>query len=268
MEILGYILATLIGLSLGVMGGGGSILTVPILVYVLKFDPKQAIALSLAIVGATSLIGSFGHYKKGNINLKVAYLFGPFAMIGTYLGAKLSAYISGSAQLIFFAIIMIIASYFMFKGRSEDDDIEEVKKLNISLIIAEGIIVGIVTGIVGVGGGFLIVPALVLLAGIKMKQAVGTSLLIISLKSFSGFYGYLNQVEVPWQFLGIFVIFTAIGILIGNKLVDHISNRKLKKGFAIFLVIMGIFILYKNRDQLNFAGMNISNNEISRSFVA
>ena len=101
-----------------------------------------------------------------------------------------------------------------------------------------------------------------------MKEAVGTSLLIISLKSFSGFYGYINQVEVPWQFLGIFVVFTAIGILIGNKLVDHISNRKLKKGFAIFLVIMGIFILYKNRAQLNFADVNMPSNVITRLFIA
>jgi uncharacterized membrane protein YfcA len=242
--ILGYLLATLIGLSLGLLGGGGSILTVPILVYILKMDPKLSIALSLAIVGATSLIGSIGHYRKGNINLRIAMIFGPVAMLGTFLGAKISAYMSGNTQLIIFAIIMLLASIFMFKGR-EDSEAKE-KKLNYPLIALEGIIVGIVTGIVGVGGGFLIVPALVLLAGVSMKQAVGTSLLIISLKSFSGFVGYLGQFPIPWDFLLSFTLFTAIGIIAGTKLINYVSQAMLKKLFAIFLIVMGSFILYSN----------------------
>lgn len=247
--IIGYILAILIGLSLGLMGGGGSILTVPILVYVLEMDPKLSIALSLAIVGATSLIGSWGHYRKNNIHLKVAIAFGPFAMIGTFLGAKISVFISAPMQLVLFATIMLLASYFMFKGRKEND-VKEIESYNYPLIIAEGLVVGVITGIVGVGGGFLIVPALVLVAGIPMKKAVGTSLLIISLKSFSGFLGYLGQFAIPWQFLAIFILFTSTGIIVGSKLVDYIPAQKLKKLFAIFLVIMGIVILYKEIGQL------------------
>lgn len=242
--ILGYLLATLIGLSLGLLGGGGSILTVPILVYILKMDPKLSIALSLAIVGATSLIGSIGHYRKGNINVRIAMIFGPVAMLGTFLGAKVSAYMSGNTQLLIFAVIMLLASIFMFKGRQDSEANE--KKLNYLLIAIEGIIVGVVTGIVGVGGGFLIVPALVLLAGISMKQAVGTSLLIISLKSFSGFVGYLGQFPIPWDFLASFTLFTALGIIIGTKLINYVSQNMLKKSFAIFLIVMGSFILYSN----------------------
>ncbi len=247
--IIANLLAILIGLSLGVMGGGGSILTVPILVYVIGMDPKDSIALSLAIVGSTSLIGSFGHYKKGNINLRIASVFGPIAMGGTFIGAKLAKFMSGSTQMIIFAVIMLIASIFMFKGRKDNEDIQEVEKLNYPLVIIQGLFVGIVTGTVGVGGGFLIVPALVLMAGLRMKKAVGTSLLIISLNSFSGFLGYIDQVEVPWPFLLTFILFTGIGIAIGNKLVDYVSGQKLKIGFAVFLIIMGSFILYKNKDK-------------------
>jgi uncharacterized membrane protein YfcA len=246
--ILAAFLAVLIGLSLGLMGGGGSILTVPILVYILDMDAKLAIALSLAIVGVTALIGSASHFKAGNINLRIAAVFTPVAMAGTFLGAKLSAYISGSTQLLIFAIVMIIAAYFMFKGRSggEDED-HSGEKLNYLLIVGEGLFVGVLTGIVGVGGGFMIVPALVLLGKVPMKEAIGTSLLIIAFKSFAGFAGYVGQVEIPWAFLGQFTIATTAGILIGSYLVKFVPQDKLKKGFAIFLVVMGVFILYKNR---------------------
>jgi uncharacterized membrane protein YfcA len=250
--ILGFALALIIGLSLGLMGGGGSILTVPILVYVLDMDPKTAIALSLAIVGITSLVGSISHFRAKNIHLKIAAIFGPIAMAGTFLGAKLSVYLSGAMQLIIFAVVMLIASYFMFtKNKDSKKDVAKVEgnekeSLNIPLIALEGIFVGILTGIVGVGGGFMIVPALVLLTKIPMKKAIGTSLLIISFKSFAGFAGYLGQVEIPWTFLMQFSLFTIIGILIGSHLVQYVSAQKLKRSFAIFLVVMGVFILYKN----------------------
>lgn len=243
--ILGYLLATLIGFSLGIMGGGGSILTVPILVYVLKMDPKVSIALSLAIVGLTSLVGVVNHFRAKNINLKVAALFAPFAMVGTFLGAKISKFMSGEVQLILFAIIMLMASVLMIKGRKDKEE-EEEKEIKILLLGAQAIVVGIVTGLVGVGGGFLIVPALVLLTGLSMKRAVGTSLFIIALNSFSGFAGYLGIVEVDWGFLSKFSAFSIVGILIGSQLVQYISQRVLKKSFGIFLIFMGIFILYKN----------------------
>ena len=250
--ILGFSLAVIIGLSLGLMGGGGSILTVPILVYALDMDPKTAIALSLAIVGITSLVGSVSHMRANNIHLKIAAIFGPIAMAGTFLGAKISVYLTGAMQLIIFAVVMLIASYFMFtKNKNQKEELDkkqaiEKENLNIPLIMAEGIFVGILTGIVGVGGGFMIVPALVLLTKIPMKKAIGTSLLIISFKSFAGFAGYLGQVTIPWTFLIQFSFFTIIGILIGSHLVQYVSSQKLKRSFAVFLVIMGVFILYKN----------------------
>lgn len=243
--IVGYLLATLIGFSLGIMGGGGSILTVPILVYVLKMDPKVSIALSLAIVGTTSLVGVFNHFRANNINLKVAALFAPFAMVGTFFGAKISKFMTGEVQLILFAIIMLLASVLMIKGRKEAEG-EENKAIKIPLLAIQAIVVGVVTGLVGVGGGFLIVPALVLLTGLSMKKAVGTSLFIIALNSFSGFAGYLGIVAVDWAFLAKFSGFSIVGILVGSQLVQYISQKALKKAFGIFLIFMGIFILYKN----------------------
>ncbi|CAN0154476.1 unnamed protein product, partial [Chrysoparadoxa australica] len=220
--IVGYLLATLIGFSLGIMGGGGSILTVPILVYVLKMDPKVSIALSLAIVGTTSLVGVFNHFRANNINLKVAALFAPFAMVGTFFGAKISKFMSGEVQLILFAIIMLLASVLMIKGRKEAEG-EENKAIKIPLLAIQAIVVGVVTGLVGVGGGFLIVPALVLLTGLSMKKAVGTSLFIIALNSFSGFAGYLGIVAVDWAFLAKFSAFSIVGILVGSQLVQYNS---------------------------------------------
>ncbi len=245
--MIGYLLATLIGFSLGIMGGGGSILTVPILVYVLKMEPKESIALSLAIVGLTSLVGVVSHFRAGNVNLKVAAIFGPVAMVGTFVGAKISKFLSGEVQLVLFAVIMLMASYFMIRGRKETPEgQEEIKKMNIPLLVIEAIGVGIVTGLVGVGGGFLIVPALVLLTGLTMRMAVGTSLFIIALNSFSGFSGYLGMITVDWPFLFKFSGCSIVGILIGSQLVSFISQRILKKSFGIFLIFMGAFILYKN----------------------
>lgn len=257
--LLGYSLAILIGISLGLLGGGGSILTVPILVYAMGMDAKLSVALSLAIVGATSLIGSVTHYRAGNLNFKIALVFGPVAMFGTYLGARLAVFFSGTTQLIMFAVIMLLASYFMIrkdkKSNEQDGESNKAEKLPYLLIIAEGLVVGVITGLVGVGGGFLIVPALVLLARIPMKQAVGTSLIIIAAKSFAGFMGYLNQVDVPWDFLGLFILFTGAGILIGTWLVKFVSANKLKVIFGYFLIIMGIFILYKERAKLGLANV-------------
>lgn len=245
--MIGYILALFTGLSLGLLGGGGSILTVPILVYAVGMDPKLSIALSLAIVGTTSLVGVYGHYKNKNINLKVAAAFAPAAMIGTFAGSKLSTIFSAQAQLILFATIMILASYFMFKpAKPKQGD----GHIHILPMIAQGLVVGILTGLVGVGGGFLIVPGLVLLAGLQMKQAVGTSLFVIALNSIAGFSGYVTMFDIPWKFLAIFTAFSIVGILIGTKLSKKVSQEGLKKGFAVFLVIMGIFILYKNKETL------------------
>lgn len=259
--ILGYLLATLIGISLGLLGGGGSILTVPILVYVLMMPAKTSIALSLIIVGVTALISAMGHWKNNNINFKMAFLFAPIAMVGAFGGARLSKFMSGSTQLILFAIIMLMAAIFMFKNKKVTKE-NEVIKVRPILISLQAIIVGVITGVVGVGGGFLIVPALVLLTGLTMKVAVGTSLLIIAFNSFSGFSGYIGTIDIPWDFLIPFTSLTVLGSFIGTFLSSKISQDKLRKIFAIFLVIMGIFILYKNKDQF----MTFNNRE-KTSFV-
>jgi uncharacterized protein len=254
MATLGIVLAALIGLSLGVLGGGGSILTVPIFVYVLGFGAKEAIAMSLAVVGATALFGAVGHWKVGNVDLRVALVFGVVAMAGTYLGARLAVYFSGAAQLSLFAVVMLIAAVFMFRGgpgvraaqvRAEGVAITEMP---LGLIVIEGIAVGVLTGLVGVGGGFLIVPALVVLGRLPMKQAVGTSLVVIAMKSAAGFYGYLGQVEVPWAFMTLFTGVAIVGILGGTYLVRFVSQHALQRAFALFLVGMGTMILYQNRN--------------------
>jgi uncharacterized protein len=266
MAILGLFLAILIGLSLGLLGGGGSILTVPIFVYVLGFDAKEAIAMSLAVVGAVSLFGALGHWRAGNVNVRIALVFGGVAMVGTYLGARLAIYFSGAAQLVLFAVVMLLAAFFMFRERKpvvvvpdpladasapDSADVGDgglpVERMPLALIIVEGLAVGALTGLVGVGGGFLIVPALVLLARIPMKQAVGTSLLVIAMKSATGFLGYLGQVEVPWAFMTLFTAVAIAGILVGTWLVRFVSQAQLKRAFAVFLVVMGGFILYQNR---------------------
>jgi len=241
--MLAILLALLIGISLGLLGGGGSILTVPILVYVLKIDPKTAIALSLAIVGFSTLIGSFNNYRKQNIEYKIAMIFLICAFPATILGSFLSTKVSSNFQMLLFSIIMIITSLFMFRERKES--LEEKTPNNIFIGLSS-IFVGILTGLIGVGGGFLIVPALMLFANLKMKRAVGTSLMIISINSLIGFISYINILEIPWRLLNQFIFFTSIGIIIGAMFSDKISEKILKKVFAAFLVVMGFFILSKN----------------------
>lgn len=248
MLLLGLALAVLIGLSLGLLGGGGSILTVPIFVYVLGFPPKEAIAMSLAVVGATSLFGAAGHWRAGNVNPRVALLFGSVAMVGTYGGARLAVFFSGGAQLALFAGVMLAAAFFMFRDRVPAPDPAAARaQMPLAAIVAEGLAVGILTGLVGVGGGFLIVPALVLLGRLPMKEAVGTSLAVIAIKSATGFAGYLGQVEIRWGFVAGFTAMAVGGIVAGTRLARHVPQEALKRAFAVFLVVMGTFILYQNR---------------------
>jgi len=258
MAVMGLLLAALMGLSLGLLGGGGSILAVPILKYVVGFEAKEAIASSLAVVGLTSLFGAIGHWRAGNVNLRVALVFGAVAMAGTYLGARLAVFFSGSAQLALFAAVMLLAAYFMFRENGPDPAEEEPygrssgKRMSYTLIVVEGLAVGVLTGLVGVGGGFLIVPALVVLGKVPMREAVGTSLLVIAMNTASGFAGYLGQVEVRWGYLALFTVVAVAGGLGGTHLVRYVPQTALKKAFAVFLVVMGIFILYQNRGAIPF----------------
>lgn len=245
--IFGLLMAVVIGLSLGLLGGGGSILAVPVFVYALGFGVKEAIVMSLAVVGVTSLFGAVGHWRVGNVNLRIAAIFGSVAMGGTYLGARLAVFFSGTAQLILFAVVMLMAAYFMYRDGQPVMAHSGSGKMPIGLILAEGLAVGILTGLVGVGGGFLVVPALVVLGGVAMKEAVGTSLVVIALKSAAGLLGYLGQVEVSWGFVAVFTAIAIAGSVGGSYLVRFIPGGALRKGFAVFLVLMSAFILFENR---------------------
>lgn len=261
MEIIGFAAAIIMGLSLGLIGGGGSILTVPILVYLFGVDPVVSTAYSLFVVGLTSAVGSFTHFRKGNVHLKTALIFGIPSIIAVYAVRKfvvpaipdviftLDSFVMTKALgvLVLFAVLMLLASYSMIrKPKKEESGKEAEPSYNFTLIFIEGILVGGVTGLVGAGGGFLIIPALVLLAGLPMKQAVGTSLLIIALKSLIGFTGDLGSgLQIDYQFMLIFSAFAMVGIVIGSYLTKFIPNEKLKPAFGWFVMVMGIYILAK-----------------------
>jgi uncharacterized membrane protein YfcA len=256
MLVLGYALGALIGLSLGLMGGGGSILTVPIFVYVLAFDPKLAIAMSLPVVGVTSLVGAIGHWRAGNVNLKTAALFWILAMNAAYVGARLAGLITGAVQLSLLAVIMLAAAVSMFINARRPPSAKTAessgeRSASLRLLLSVALCVGLVTGVVGIGGGFLIVPALVLFGRISMKQAVGTSLLVIAMNCASGFAGYMGRVDIPWMFVLGFTAVAVLGILAGTYLVRYVSQRALKQAFSVFLIVMGTFILVQNRHALS-----------------
>jgi len=250
MDAVGLLLASVIGLSLGMLGGGGSILTVPIFVYVLGYAAKPAIAMSLPVVGATSLVGALGHWRAGNVNLRQAFSFGMVAMVGAYAGARLAVLVSGAAQLTLLAVVMLGAAMSMLGqtgARPTAVGTVDAEPVSRWLVLVVGLGVGMLTGLVGIGGGFLIVPALVLLARLPMKQAVGTSLLVIAMNSASGFAGYLGQLDVPWRFMAMFTAVAIGGILAGTYLVRFVSQRTLKRAFAMFLLLMSGVMLYQNR---------------------
>lgn len=256
--ILGFIGAFVVGLSLGLLGGGGSILTVPILVYLLGTNPVLATAYSLFVVGSTSLVGAIRNMTKGMVDVKVAIVFTIPAFIAVYLTRRYAVpaipdeilsignfiLTKDLAVMLFFAIIMLAASISMIRGR-KDQEVDEEAKLKIPFIIIEGLVVGTLTGLVGAGGGFLIIPALVLFANLPMKRAVATSLLIIAVKSLIGFLGDVQTLEIDWQFLLTFTGFSILGIFIGIYLNRFIDSKSLKKGFGWFVLVMGIYIFSK-----------------------
>lgn len=257
--IIGFAAAILIGVSLGLIGGGGSILTVPVLVYILGIDPVLATAYSLFVVGSTSLVGAGTYMKKGLVNYKTALVFAIPSFIAVFLTRKFLVpalpdplFSIGEAMItknigimVFFALIMLAASYSMIRGKKGESEGEEEVKFNLPMIALEGSVVGVITGIVGAGGGFLIIPALVLLAKLPMKMAVGTSLLIIAAKSLIGFLGDLSSQTIDWQLLLIFTGLSIFGIFIGSALSKKINEKVLKTGFGWFVLLMGIYIITK-----------------------
>jgi uncharacterized membrane protein YfcA len=261
MEILnlyGLVGALVIGTVLGLTGGGGSILTVPVLVYLLSINPVTATAYSLFVVGSTSLVGAIRNAQKGMIEYKVGIVFAIPAFISVFLTRKIIVpaipeviftldsfnLTKDVAVMIFFAVIMLAAAISMIRERKEVALKKDVQ-FNYPLIIIEGLVVGVLTGLVGAGGGFLIIPALVLFANLPMKKAVATSLMIIAVKSLIGFLGDIGNIEIDWGFLLTFAGLSMVGIILGIYLNNFIDGKKLKKGFGWFVLVIAVYILLK-----------------------
>ena len=242
------------GLLLGIFGSGGSIITTPALLYLLEVEAKSAIAMSLGIVAVTATITAFQHWRWGNVNLKVTAVLGVFGVMGTYAGALLGVITPVVIQLTVFALVMYAAAYKMLKPQHKsvgaaavadcfDGSCDELQYTHIAI---HGIAVGVLTGVVGVGGGFLIVPALVLLSGLPMKQAVGTSLSIVALKSFAGFAGYAGAVEINYVLMANFTAIAIVGSVIGSLISKHLPSTLLQRGFGLFLLFVASYILFKS----------------------
>ncbi len=261
MDIAGYLASIFIGIALGLIGGGGSILTVPVLVYLFSIDAVLATAYSLFIVGTTSVVGSFSYFKKGLVNIKTAVVFGIPSIISVFLTR---AYIVPAIPqeifsignftvtksillMLLFAVLMIFASFSMIKKDKPitKETPSKQQQFNYPLILVEGTVVGILTGLVGAGGGFLIIPALVVLSKLPMKEAVGTSLVIIAAKSLIGFFGESGNTIIDWIFLSKVIAFAIVGIFIGMALSRKIDGSKLKPAFGWFVLVMGIYIIIK-----------------------
>ena len=267
MTLLGAVLGLIVGITMGLLGGGGSILTVPIFVYVLGIAPKSAIAMSLASVGATSALGAVSHWRQGSVDLRVAAIFGGAAMVAAFAGARVAGRIPETVQLTLFGLIVLTSALLMLRNAARTPDeppahspVEEplleeapvapmsappAKELRWAWIALQGLGVGLLTAVIGVGGGFIIVPALVLIGGLSMRQAVGTSLVVITMNAASGFAGYLGQVPIDWPVVGLFAGAAGVGILGGSRVSQRVPQRMLKQGFAALLLIVGAYVLYR-----------------------
>ena len=259
MEILGYLFSIAIGVSLGLIGGGGSILTLPVLVYIFGVGATTATGYSLFIVGITSAVGTANYFKNGLVNVKTAIIFGIPSIIAVFLTrafivpaipaeiTRIGNFIvtKNILMMLLFAILMIAASYSMIKKDKKTVATNSLQSFNYPLILIEGAVVGMLTGLVGAGGGFLIIPALVVLSKLPMKEAVGTSLVIIAAKSLIGFFGEANLASMDWVLLSSVSAFAIVGIFIGARLSKKIDGAKLKPACGWFVLVMGIYIIIK-----------------------
>ncbi|MFJ8582556.1 sulfite exporter TauE/SafE family protein [Micromonospora sp. NPDC093277] len=235
--------AVLIGVSLGLLGGGGSILAVPLLVYVADLPAKEAIATSLLVVGATSAVGVLPHARAHRVRWRTGLVFGLAGMTGAYAGGRLAEYIPAAFLLTGFAIMMLATAVAMIRGRRTAEGRPVPHELPVPRVLLDGVVVGLVTGLVGAGGGFLVVPALALLGGLPMPVAVGTSLVVIAMKSFAGLAGYLSSVHVNWGLAAAVTAAAIVGSLLGGRLAGRIPADLLRQAFGWFVVVMGVFVL-------------------------
>lgn len=244
MSILAGLASLVMGFVLGLLGGGGSILAVPILVYMVGVDAKSAIATSLLVVGSTAVVAALGHARAGNVDWRTAFIFGAFAMLGAFGGGALAAFVPSVVLLIAFGGLMLITSIAMLR-KGDGPVARRQESLPIGKIALEGVVVGGVTGLVGAGGGFLVVPALVLLGGLPMKRAIGTSLVVIAMKSFAGFGGYAAHVEVDYALAAIVAGLALGGSLIGAQVAQRVDAGRLRSAFAVFVLVMGLGVLWR-----------------------
>ncbi len=260
MELLGYLASALIGISLGLIGGGGSILTVPVMVYLFGIPPLLATSYSLFIVGSSSLIGSVGNFRRGSVNLRTVLFFGTTSVITVFITRKFivpaiprELFTIGSftvtepfLTMVLFGALMLFASISMINAGHESRAEKECPDcIRFAKLLGYGVSIGLVTGLLGAGGGFLLIPALIFLTKLPMKEAVGTSLVIIALNSLIGFAGDLGHFDIQWPFLLTITALAVIGIFIGSLIGRKIAGEKLKKGFGWFVLIMGIYIIIK-----------------------
>ncbi len=267
MTLLGAVLGLIVGITMGLLGGGGSILTVPIFVYVLGIAPKSAIAMSLASVGATSALGAVSHWRQGSVDLRVAGIFGGFAMAAAFAGARVAGRVPETVQLTLFGVVVLTSAVLMLRSARKAPDERPPaslgnpdgplldgapvqvavppKELRWAWIALQGIGVGLLTSMIGVGGGFIIVPALVLIGGLSMRQAVGTSLFVITMNALSGFAGYVGQVPIDWPVVGLFAGAAGVGILAGSRYSQRVPQATLKRAFALLLLVVGAYVLYR-----------------------
>ncbi|MFI7582979.1 sulfite exporter TauE/SafE family protein [Kocuria sp. M1N1S27] len=241
--VLTLLLSVVIGLSLGLLGGGGSILTVPILTYVAGLDPKEAIAASLFVVGVTSAVSAVAHARRGRVKWRTGLVFGAAGMAGAFLGGLAGGHLPGTVLMIAFALMMLATSLAMLRGRRNSTTETHEGELPLGKVVAEGLVVGLVTGLVGAGGGFLVVPALALLGGLPMPVAVGTSLVVIAMKSFAGLAGYLTAVSLDWGLVGAVTVAAVAGSFAGARLAGRIPEATLRQGFGVLVALMGVFVL-------------------------
>lgn len=244
LELVG---ALVIGASLGLLGGGGSILTVPVFVYAAGLDPKLAVAASLPVVALTSASGAIAHYAKGNVQVRTALIYGATAAVGSFAGARLATFISGTTQLILLAVVMLAAAFRMAVSRPPAESIDTGQRIAFSTLIPVAVVVGALTGIVGVGGGFLIVPTLVIICHLPMRVAVGTSLMVIAMNAASGTAGYAGQVPIPWPIVLVFSSVAIVGSLLASRFSSRLPQTALRKAFGVLLVGLATLILVQNR---------------------